>query len=234
MLKQRSSDSKISVLDDPAVSPDLLFHYTRGNTAVEHILGKRKLRLSPMGLTNDPLEFKDWSFVLVGSGLPPNGIDSKHFQSEFELNKVIKERAKLACFTADSEQITSAPNEVLRRGFARSRMWGQYGEENRGVCLVFSKTGFRQQFSALKKVEEDRVYEGPVCYKDFSREAIGARTLNGDKLKEMPIGEYVVGHLDEHYKELFLEKAQDYRDENEYRFILDLLHNRRNSLELEA
>ena len=135
------------------------------------------------------------------------------------LNKVIKEQAKLACFTADSEQITSAPNEVLRRGFARSRMWGQYGEENRGVCLVFSKTGFRQQFSALKKVEEDRVYEGPVCYKDFSREAIGARTLNGDKLKEMPIGEYVVGHLDEHYKELFLEKAQDYRDENEYRFI---------------
>jgi len=98
-------------------------------------------------------------------------------------------------------------------------MWSQYGEEHRGVCLVFSKAGFRKQVSALKKAEEDRVYEGCVSYKDFSREAIDARTLNGNKLKEMPIGEYVASHLDGHYKALFLEKAQDYRDENEYRFI---------------
>jgi hypothetical protein len=103
MLKQRGQGSKISILDDLAASPDLLFHHTRRDTAVEHILGTRLFRLSPMGLTNDPLEFKNWGFVLVGSGLPPNSIDIKHFQSEFELNKVIKERAKLACFTADSE-----------------------------------------------------------------------------------------------------------------------------------
>ena len=68
-------------------------------------------------------------------------------------------------------------------------------------------------------MEEDREYEGCVSYKDFSREAIDARTLNGNMLKEMTIGEYVASHLDDHYKTLFLEKAQDYLDENEYRFI---------------
>lgn len=220
MPKHKRQGPKASILEDPAALPDLLFHYTRRDTAVEHILGTRQFRLSPFGLTNDPLEFKDWSFLLVGSGLPPDGIDNKHFQSEFELNNVVKERAKLACFTADGGPIGRDPSEVFRRGFARSRMWSQYGEQHRGVCLVFSKAGFRQEVSALKKAEEDRIYEGSVSYKDFSPEAINARTLNGDKLKEMAIREYVAGHLDDHYKALFLEKAQDYRDENEYRFIL--------------
>jgi hypothetical protein len=98
-------------------------------------------------------------------------------------------------------------------------MWSQYGEQHRGLCLVFSKARFGQQVLALRTAEQDRVYEGPVSDKYFSPEAINARTFNGDKLKEMSIEEYVAGHLDEHYKALFLEKAQDYRDENEYRFI---------------
>jgi hypothetical protein len=80
------------------------------------------------------------------------------------------------------------------------------------VCLVFSKKKMRERISALKNTLEDRLFEGRVNYKDFSREAISARTFNGDKLKKITITEFFADHLDEHYAALFLEKALDYRD----------------------
>jgi len=172
-----------------------------------------------MGRTNDPLEFKDIRFALIGSGLPDNRIDSKYLQTDLEINRLMKEQTRIACFTADSDEIESARIDILRRGFARSRMWSQYAEGHFGVCLVFSKKELRQRISALKENVEDRLFEGSVDYKDFSREAINARTFNGDKLEKTSITEFIAGHLDEHYTALFLEKAQDYRDENEYRFV---------------
>ena len=37
------------------------------------------------------------------------------------------------------EPSTRSPDEDYRRGYARPRMWEQYGDNHRGVCLVFDK-----------------------------------------------------------------------------------------------
>jgi len=187
MSKPEKHGSTSSILEDPEALPDLLFHYTHGDVAIEYILGSGRFRLSPRGRMNDPREFADRSFGMVGSGPLPKGtggIYVKQLETQVELNEIIKEKVKLACFTADATQIGNAPGDVFRRGFAKSRMWSQYGEEHRGVCLVFSKTRFYRQVFALKKAPGDRLLEGRVSYEDLSTESIRASILDGDRLKD--------------------------------------------------
>ena len=46
------------LLDD--VIPTEVCHYTSKETAMEHILESKKIRLGRLGLTNDPRESKPW------------------------------------------------------------------------------------------------------------------------------------------------------------------------------
>lgn len=43
-----------------------VYHYTRRETAFQHILPSRTIRLGPLSQTNDPRETKSWTFGLSG------------------------------------------------------------------------------------------------------------------------------------------------------------------------
>src|SRR6267143_4688433 len=46
--------------------PDLVYHYTKRETALECILPTKAIELGPLGLTNDPRETEDWGSVVAG------------------------------------------------------------------------------------------------------------------------------------------------------------------------
>lgn len=52
--------------------------------------------------------------------------------------EMLNETWSLACMTMDNPSATG-PVSTWDRGWARSRMWAQYGESHRGVCLVFDR-----------------------------------------------------------------------------------------------
>jgi hypothetical protein len=113
----------------PVPKPDhrnLLFHYTTGSTALEHILRDGRLRLSSYARTNDPREAKDWLFAVyceeTGS-LAQGGAIALSTQ----LTEELKRECRLLCFCGETVAAAGQSAMTESRGWGRARMWAQYG-----------------------------------------------------------------------------------------------------------
>ncbi|WP_318468306.1 DUF2971 domain-containing protein [Photobacterium leiognathi] len=116
-------------------SKKYVYHYTSVDTAVDYILKDETLLVSCYNKTNDPKETKDWFFI-PGSN---HGRCLDKYTPEYLskiMNPVIKEATHVICFTKD-EVLTGNFNDMARRGFCKPRMWAQYGDKHKGVCLIF-------------------------------------------------------------------------------------------------
>lgn len=194
-----------------------VYHYTSSWNAREYILPKRSLRLGRYTQTNDPRESKTWSFNLTGTSL------EGYTNAEFTwLSDGLKKHARLLCFCEDSDQYVG---ETLRqthyRGFGKPRMWAQYAEGHAGVCLVFDRAKLLKCFEA--QIESRYTAGiGKVQYRSHNPLAIQehhAFWVYVDALKQLGQEAYMAWHMKHFFKDLFLEKMEDWRDENEWRLI---------------
>lgn len=209
-----------SLIDSEKPIESLIYHYTTIETAIEHILDDQQIRLSPLRLLNDPREAKDFSYSLLGTGLPPEGMDQKQFKASFKLNEAIKDHGKVICFSSDIlDQNTSRIGPFLK-GYAKSRMWSQYGQNHKGIILVFEKEKLIKSIES-QNTGADQVFHNKVTYADYSPTAVHARTISGDLLSSgIDIEDYSYKHLQKHYNALFFEKNLDYKDETEFRIVI--------------
>jgi DUF2971 family protein len=123
---------------DPAGS--ILYHYTTLATALEHIIPGRTLRLGPFSSMRDPRESHDWS--VTGGGYEPaaytdqDKLEDVHRWVEFNrgINE-LKSHVKVLSLTHDDPGERDATE--FGRGFAHPRLWEQYADDHRGVCLCF-------------------------------------------------------------------------------------------------
>jgi hypothetical protein len=82
-------------------STELLFHYTKNEIALNHILLEGVLQLGPFSQTNDPREAQTWKFSTLSNNhpmrhayLPPGRLyDLCHEESD----KIIKHGVKVLC-----------------------------------------------------------------------------------------------------------------------------------------
>jgi len=133
----------------------LVYHYTRASTAIEFILHEMKLRLSPLRDTNDPNEEAAPSDF---RGSTPEGLSS-------DVDRMM-ERRMLACFSRDrpgTDYHSNAP--LVGHGYARDRMWAQYADSHRGVCLFFDRATLESHFR--EQMEGRGIAKaGEVSYRD--------------------------------------------------------------------
>jgi hypothetical protein len=147
-----------------AVAPDLtlVYHYTKASTALEFILQDRQLRLSPITESNDSNEAI--SHPVCVSGLP--GERDQTAAASRRLKELVRKPHLIASFTRD------APDDQLARnlpapmfGWQRDRMWAQYADNFRGVCLCFDRAALERNARTLDTVESARrVVFGNVTY----------------------------------------------------------------------
>ena len=204
---------------------EYVFHYTRGRTALEDILPDKKLRLSPFCDTNDPREAKDWSFSFTSSEQRLfAATSSERSWDEVEQAKIrstditteAKRQSKLLCTTLDDRDAQSAESTLYARGFARARMWAQYADRHKGVCLAFRRRLLDEQIR--KQFDSNIVYCARVKYSnDDVREAF---FLSYDKIESSSLEDTVAEHLAEYGKDLFFHKVKDWESENEYRWLV--------------
>ena len=110
------------------VSESFVYHYTKRETALEKILPTGKIMLNVLEKTNDPREYLDWGITGVNGSE-----DMKPFWQALALvNENRKRKTKVLCMTRDDYQ-KHTRFRLMRRGFARSRMWAQYGEGHKGL-----------------------------------------------------------------------------------------------------
>lgn len=204
---------------------EYVFHYTSGPIALEEILTHKKLKLSPFCDTHDPREAKDWRFSFMSSekrlrltDTSSEGSWAKFEQANIrstELTTKAKRESKLLCTTLDDRDAQSAESTLYARGFTRARMWAQYADRHKGVCLAFRRRLLDEQIT--KQVDSDHVYSSPVRYSD---EETGEFVLNYDSIETKSLEDALTEHLAKYRNDLFFHKVKDWESENEYRWLV--------------
>ena len=204
---------------------DALFHYTKLSTCIEKILPKKQLRLSSLKDTNDPREYK-FSYLSSIGRKAPKGKEEYYDQCYPIFDRIVKHECRIICFCSNAKPvITDDCGEIINdlvptvEGWAKSRMWSQYGESQNGVCLVFSKSSLLKYLDRISDIHSHRKKGAFVKYtpKGVPHDAY---QVNSDLLYEKGVQEYCEMHLERHIEDLFFTKHIDYRDESEFRIVL--------------
>jgi hypothetical protein len=134
---------------------EYLYHYTKSETALNHILKEKKLKFNSLEKLSDPREsivFKNRANYW-GKEIPEN-----HWNSIIEAIKKEIPFWKVVCFCSDSFMLNGIPSNCIKvqlesshrlylkknhlpfkSGGEKDRMWDQYANQYKGVCLVFRK-----------------------------------------------------------------------------------------------
>lgn len=201
----------------------LLYHYTSAKTATEYILKDKQLKLGRYINTNDPKETKTWQFsVRTNEERDLSGYSLAEISERF--TQALKHKTNLACFSQDEALTGDHTRDIYARGFGKSRMWAQYADNHKGVCLVLEKSAIRKAAADQFGDDRFRLYGGPVIYKDrliteVNNPADGF-VIDADYLEKLGFDEYVKAHVKSHHKALFFEKVTDWSRENEFRVVV--------------
>lgn len=185
---------------------DAIFHFTTKKIFFEYIKQTMELKLSPLENMNDPMEYSTpyLGYYLYGNGKTDPKIKSNAQRMLRE--KKLKEW-KIACFCSNTKGQT--------KGYLRSRMWSQYGENHYGVCLAFSKKAIHEIINNNYKFEKVKYSENTPIETDFYYNEIKPSLLEST----------LESFLEENYAEIFFTKCIDYVDEAEFRLLKRSIEN---------
>lgn len=140
-----------------------LYYYTRAEFLPD-IIGSNRIKLTEIGLSNDPLEGMP-SFSCEGMKNPESIVEMLKWESEWKLSYWRKTK-KCICTSCSASSVL---------------MWGHYAAGHTGACLVF-------KFTEDKPVPEAMAYARLIHY---SSKRIRARNYivlhNGKYLKNSPL-----------------------------------------------
>jgi hypothetical protein len=204
-----------SGVDDP--ERQLLYHYTRAETALEHILPDGTLLLNSYREMRDPLENKELPLRLVYSGAPP-----PEALSEAEAREILgelRDRTRLLSLTTDATGYEDPTLRAFGRGYARPRMWEHYAAANTGVCLAFRAGALVGSFREELR-RHGAVNCGPVEYTPGGFVTSQGHVLDADRLTGRAAAAILTGHLTDRNQDYWFLKLLDWETEYEYRFVL--------------
>lgn len=194
---------------------EYFFHYTSADTAFEHILRTKTLRLSPYSTMRDPLEAKQWHVTGAGFSAAPGDVERQFFE-QYALLQRAKAQSKLLSLSVDSAD--SVPDDPFGRGYALASMWELYAQKHRGVCLVFDRAWLIKNLTeALAPV--GTAFHGPVQYRHrgiMDSPEASTLVLGGDDSPDDAVTRHITAHRDP----LFFTKLTDWEHESEYRFVV--------------
>ena len=193
---------KVLQKDDFEPKPiKLLAHYTKMETVIEDILPEKKNRLLLKELckTNDPVESKKSfnEFITIEEYQDLIGEYLNKKDKELLLKKDFERIVKSISFSKDTKK---------RKAYALPTMWAHYGQNHKGVCLIFDQTILEKLFRAKFR---SKVKSGEINY----------GTLELPKLTKEVSQNSEIFFL-KHAEELFFKKDTDWGSESEYRFVI--------------
>lgn len=199
-------DDLLSKLEDINSKPEFLYHYTNSTTAIEYILANNTLKFSPLTQTNDPLEFA--SLTHVGTSVAGSNGFKEALKHGNKLEN-IRNKVKLLCLCQDFNNGTQYP---FYKGYCKPRMWSQYGEKHKGICIVFSKERLLELIEAK--------YPNNCLYDDVTYDNKLIKLKKALVIDESEIETTAEERLKKHASGYIFSKLEDYRDENEFRIAL--------------
>ena len=185
-------------------SDDALFHYTKNGIALEKIFPFKLLKFGPLCKTDDPYEYN--LKVISASGWGP--LKGWEFVSP-SIDKYISQRTYFISFCMNDDK-----NNL---GYEKPRMWSQYGEKNKGICLVFSKEKIEEEINQFNSLKIFNAFSEKVRYSSELKNPIINAIGN---INEVDVLHHAMEYIRKNYQALYFTKHVDYAGENEYRAIL--------------
>ena len=193
----------------------LLAHYTTAEVAFEHVLPTGLLRMSPYRSMRDPVENKDIVPGTEALGRTPDNFDES-YQATLDQIKLLRDLCRLVSFTHDAD----APR-TFGCCWARPRMWEQYADKHRGVCLLFDAQLLRRALASAFNERPLPHWFGDVRYTAAGiadstlRNIIDPRIFDPD---ERPVA--VAAFIRANSDDFFFLKSDDFKTEHEFRAVL--------------
>jgi hypothetical protein len=126
-----------------------LYHYTKFDTFIYHILPKMELRLGPLEGSNDPIEFSP-TYTLDG-----NVFTEEHHERIFEKIRERQKQYKFLCFCMDTKL----------EGYKIPPMWAHYAENHNGVCIELDSSKLPKTITSNEKYTGKRVsYKNKIYF----------------------------------------------------------------------
>lgn len=179
-----------------------LYYYCKLTTAIEHILLKKEIRLSPLTKTNDPRENKTFHFCYNSNSNDTHNL----LELDMEISKLIREDCKVICFSTDYKKY---------QGCHLSKMWAHYGQNHEGVCLEINKDKF-----ILENNETiSKSFFKKIIYEDYdSIRRPSPRNIYLEKYEQNMSG-YIKSFKEENLDYFFFTKSQEWESESEQRLL---------------
>ena len=212
------------------ITSQRIFHYTKMESGL-NILFEKRLRLNSISKTNDPRETRSWNLLpLKDFGQQHNAdVDQANDVIENIIPRVMMKEWKVLCFTLDSSTQNEKTEPSTKKlyatfldpGYTRPRMWAQYADNHKGVCLLFDKSKLDEK---VQQEFEGQCFPGEVGYDgeafvDHSIfPPISPNLLND--IKNLGPKEAARKYVFDHYPSLFLRKNPDWATETEYRWLI--------------
>ena len=196
--------------------PSEVCHYT-SVVAAENILKNKVIRINQLGKTNDPKESKWWNDPMLqwGSG------DMSIINVQAEANRIKSEEWKVFCTTCHNNPAevfseTRQEFDHYRFGFSRSRMWTQYAESHKGICLLIDAKKFDSNL--LNALTMADIFHGFVKYNYES--SVRHYPPIADEIEKYGLTEGIRKSIARFYDENFLFKSPDWKEEHEFRWLV--------------
>jgi hypothetical protein len=199
-------------LEEYVKTEDALFHYTKTSAAIE-ILDKKEFKLSTLYDTNDPREYKFKGFSYKRSSSAGDDCDCEKLSNKFdtEINRILLHKCRIMSFCSNPNLNDKDSHPDV---WTKCRMWTQYGEGHRGVCLVLSKNEIKKAIDGIQ-TQVKACMADDIDYSSII-ESHPVADLS-PKVGNNNIEEQAFEHVKAHFKYFFFRKHTDYRDEAEFR-----------------
>ena len=190
-----------------------VFHYTDFDKAANFILKNMSLRLSALSGVNDPREISYRDFYIYAR--TASGAAGTSLGTFDEICRDIVNNTYVMCCGLDRLDESGGSTGALR-----PRMWASYGGGNKGVCLVLDRDALGSAVD--EAVGECTVFSGNVNYRApdaLVHETMPSHSLYYEQWLHNKSG-FLDFHIDRYWKGLFFYKHEDWRDENECRWVV--------------
>ncbi len=203
-------------------SEQFIAHYTSFDRVFKNILPLNEIRVSSVSNVNDPYEKDKYWVDTEACFSKEDSIESNKIINE--LKKNIYSHIKMFCTTSyskDSENCCDLSLDI----YGKPRMWATYGDNHKGICLIFDKEELSHEF---EKINPIKIYEENMVYMDYlplieNSVLISLDSLNNMKIKQNKYNaKLLYEELDKNYllKSKYFSKHSDWKSENEYRWLI--------------
>ena len=215
-------------LPEPPKSSDSIFYHYCSMKSLEAILRTNTIRLYDLQSMNDPSELyiRSVNFSeLIANIYQKNYFDFEYTCNGMKCNMLTYLKAldiKYSLFSGGQHNTMSFALCLSKQGNSLSQ-WRLYGDNGNGVCLGFSKYALEEYTST----QQDALWQKVDYKSDFREfcEKIATDILDnirkiyssGDKEE---LSRYQTTMFDKIFNEASQYKIADYRDEDEYRLVV--------------